>query len=69
MPVQKTSMNLSVNIGFEGYRVYFNVPGAKEYIHQGFADPSESKGKEKEILLIFLKIQDEIHSWLKEILK
>lgn len=44
-------------------------PGAKEYIHKSFEDPSEAKGNEKRIFMIFRKTRDEIHIWLKGILK
>jgi arsenate reductase len=44
-------------------------PGAKEYIHKSFKDPSEASGSKSEAHAIFREIRDEIHTWLKEILK
>lgn len=43
-------------------------PGAKEYIHQSFKDPSEVEGTDDEILLSFRRTRHEIHNWLKDIL-
>jgi arsenate reductase len=41
-------------------------PGATEYIHKGFPDPSRAKGDEKEVAAVFRKTRDEIHRWLKD---
>ncbi|NIM13081.1 MAG: arsenate reductase ArsC [Candidatus Aminicenantes bacterium] len=43
-------------------------PGAKEYIHKGFPDPSQAKGDENEIIAAFRKMRDDIYIWLKNIL-
>lgn len=43
-------------------------PGAKEYIHKGFPDPSQAKGDENEIIAVFRKTRDDIYIWLKNIL-
>ena len=41
-------------------------PGAKHNIHKGFIDPSKFGGKDKEILLGFIQIRDEIRSWIQK---
>lgn len=41
-------------------------PGAKEYIHHGFADPSQFRGKDEEILAGFRKVRDEIKKWIDQ---
>lgn len=38
--------------------------GAKNYLHQGFTDPSHLKGNEDEILNAFRYVRDEIRDWL-----
>lgn len=40
-------------------------PGAKNYIHKGFDDPSQSRGTPEEILDIFRETRDEIKDWIK----
>ncbi len=44
-------------------------PGAKEYIHKGFPDPSQEKGDKAHIAAVFKETRDEIHGWLKSVLK
>jgi len=44
-------------------------PGAKEYLHQGFPDPSQAKGSEVEITETFRKSRDEIFNWLKTLME
>lgn len=39
-------------------------PGGKEYLHQGFEDPSEFKGTDQEMLVIFRQVRDEIRAWI-----
>jgi len=39
-------------------------PGAKNYIHKSFVDPSNVSGSEEEKLLSFRKSRDEIKKWL-----
>ncbi|MFX0173323.1 MAG: arsenate reductase ArsC [Candidatus Hodarchaeota archaeon] len=39
-------------------------PGANQYEHKSFEDPSEIKGSEEEILSGFRRIRDEISSWI-----
>lgn len=39
-------------------------PGAKEYIHQGFEDPSSFKGSDKEKLNKFREIRNEIKNFI-----
>ena len=41
-------------------------PGAKKYLHRGFADPSKFRGKDEEILEGFRKVRDEIKSWIEK---
>lgn len=41
-------------------------PGGKKYLHQGFKDPSEFKGKEEKILDGFRRVRDEIRAWIVE---
>ncbi len=43
-------------------------PGAKEYLHKSFPDPSATKGSEEEVTLVFRKTRDEILRWLEELL-
>lgn len=40
-------------------------PGAKEYLHQGFTDPSTFTGTDEEKLSGFRRARDEIKSWLE----
>jgi len=40
-------------------------PGAKNNIHKAFRDPSQFRGKDKEILSGFREVRDEIKSWLE----
>jgi len=42
-------------------------PGAKNYIHKGFTDPSRFKGREDEILSQIRKVRDEIKDWIKQV--
>ena len=39
-------------------------PGAKNYLHQGFEDPSGFEGTEAEKLALFRKVRDEIKTWI-----
>ena len=39
-------------------------PGAKEYFHQGFADPVDTPGSEEEKITAFRRIRDEIRQWI-----
>jgi arsenate reductase len=41
-------------------------PGAKEYIHQSFADPAVCSGSEEEILDCFRRSRDEIKEWIEK---
>jgi arsenate reductase len=41
---------------------YFN--GAKNYIHEEFADPSLFQGTEQDIINQFRKVRDEIKAWI-----
>lgn len=43
-------------------------PGAKEYLHKGFPDPSPAQGNEDEVMTVFRKTRDDIYSWLQDIL-
>jgi arsenate reductase len=43
-------------------------PGAENYIHHSFNDPSDSKGSEEKILLSFKNSRNEIKKWLDKIL-
>ncbi len=40
-------------------------PGAKEYIHHSFEDPSAAQGTEEEILNKFREIRDQIREWIE----
>lgn len=44
-------------------------PGAKEYLHKGFPDPSLAEGIQNQVAEAFRKTRDEILAWLKNILK
>lgn len=39
-------------------------PGAKNYIHKSFPDPSAAKGTKQEQLDVFRKVRDEIKEWI-----
>ena len=41
-------------------------PGAKNYIHKSFEDPSRTEGTDKEKLNAFKKSRDEIKEWIIE---
>jgi arsenate reductase len=43
-------------------------PGAREYIHRSFEEPSGKTGSEVEILRLFREIRDDIKSWLENFL-
>lgn len=40
-------------------------PGGKEYIHQGFEDPSGAQGSEEEIMEKFRCVRDKIREWIE----
>ena len=40
-------------------------PGAKQYLHQGFTDPSTFTGSDEEKLSGFRRVRDEIKSWIE----
>jgi arsenate reductase len=42
------------------------VPGAGEYIHKSFDDPSTFQGTQDEILAKVRKVRNEIRAWMKE---
>jgi arsenate reductase len=42
------------------------LPGAKNYLHHSFTDPSEFTGSEEEILNKVREIRDEIKKWIEE---
>ncbi|MGE5381076.1 MAG: arsenate reductase ArsC [Methylocystaceae bacterium] len=39
-------------------------PGGKEYIHHSFEDPAAAEGSDQEMLTAFIRVRDEIKSWL-----
>jgi len=41
-------------------------PGGKEYIHQGFADPSTLTGPEEDVLAGYRRVLDEIKDWVEK---
>jgi arsenate reductase len=41
-------------------------PGAKEYRHKNFDNPSEAQGTEDEILTVFRRVRDEIRDWIEK---
>ncbi|MCL6639163.1 MAG: arsenate reductase ArsC [Firmicutes bacterium] len=41
-------------------------PGGKEYIHQGFADPSTLTGPEEDVLAGYRRVRDEIKDWVEK---
>jgi arsenate reductase len=43
-------------------------PGAKNYIHKSFKDPSQVEGTDEEKLTAFREARDEILNWLKGLL-
>ena len=43
-------------------------PGAEKLTHKSFADPSDTKGTDQEVLEAFCRTRDEIHRWLEEFL-
>jgi arsenate reductase len=44
-------------------------PGAKQYVHRGFHDPSDTRGAGAAQLEAFRKSRDEILTWLREFLR
>lgn len=42
-------------------------PGAREYIHRSFPDPSVLEGTEEEILAGYRRVRDEIKDWVTKI--
>jgi len=40
-----------------------------EYVHKSFADPSEAKGTEEQLTLVFRKTRDDLKKWIDEILR
>lgn len=44
-------------------------PGGKNYLHQGFADPSQFHGTEEEIIAGFRRVRDEIKVWIEKTFK
>ncbi len=40
-----------------------------EYVHRSFADPSEAKGSEEQILQVFRKTRDGLRVWIDEMLR
>ena len=41
-------------------------PGAKNYIHKSFPDPSAAKGTKEEQLAVFRQVRDEIKEWIMD---
>jgi len=41
-------------------------PGAREYLHQSFADPSTFEGTEKEILAQVREVRNNIQDWIEK---
>ena len=41
-------------------------PGAREYLHQSFADPSTFEGTEKEILAQVREVRENIRNWIEK---
>jgi arsenate reductase len=40
-----------------------------EYVHKSFADPTEAKGSEEELLKVFRKTRDDLRAWIEEMLR
>jgi arsenate reductase len=40
------------------------LPGAKQYLHRPFTDPSEMEGSDEEKLATFRRIRDDIKKWI-----
>jgi len=40
-----------------------------EYVHKSFADPTEAKGSEEELLKVFRKTRDDLRHWIEEMLR
>lgn len=41
-------------------------PGGKNFLHQGFEDPSTCSGTEEEILTCFRRVREKIKDWVKK---
>ncbi|MFX1538188.1 MAG: arsenate reductase ArsC [Promethearchaeota archaeon] len=41
-------------------------PGAFQYLHENFQDPSSAEGTEEEILDVFRRVRDEIKAWIEK---
>lgn len=41
-------------------------PGARNYLHQSFPDPSQTAGSEEEKMASFRRVRDLIHNWLEK---
>ena len=44
-------------------------PGARQYLHKSFPDPSGAKGSDDEVSTVFRRTRDDIRRWLEELLK
>jgi len=40
------------------------IPGAKQYLHHGFNDPSEADGSDEEKTMAFRRTRDDIKQWI-----
>ena len=40
-----------------------------EYVHKSFADPSEAKGTDEQLLKVFQKTRDDLRVWIDELLR
>jgi len=58
------SFDLAVTLCDKAHAICPIVPGAKETIHHGFADPHLTPGTEEDVLDGYRKVRDEIAAWI-----
>jgi arsenate reductase len=44
--------------------INMTIPGAKQYLHHGFDDPSEVDGSDEEKTMAFRRTRDDIKQWI-----
>ena len=63
---RRQSFNVVVTVCDNAQSTCPFFPGAKQYMHKSFDDPSNAQGTEKVVLQHFRRARDEIADWLKE---
>jgi len=58
------SFDLAVTLCDKAHAICPIVPGARETIHHGFADPHLTPGTEDDVLNGYRKVRDEIAAWI-----